>query len=365
MWRFQNPVEIISGHGALNTLQELVKGRAYSIVTYSNDIFSQYSAEVIDALGHSPVSIIDGVVENPHFENLTELCYELGQQTQATEVFIALGGGSVMDTTKVLAASCGDFALVEKFLKSQIEPEQLSFKEIIAIPTTAGTGSEVTHWGTVWDPKNDAKYSLSDERLYPRAAIVHAPFTAKLPLPITVSTGLDALSHALESLWNKNRNPVSAMFAVNASKAIIEILPQLVQEPTNLALRTKMQEAALMAGLAFSNTKTSIAHNMSYAVTLEKGIAHGIACSFTLPAIIRAVDHDDVELIEYIKDIFGSSIELAGQKMEQFLMSLDVAISPRDYGYSDEKWQELVSKAALGQRGQNFSGCVETLLSKF
>lgn len=365
MWCFKNPVEIVSGHEALNSLNELVSGRAYSVVTYSNDIFSNYTREVIDAVGHHPVSIIDGVVENPHFVNLRGLCKQLSEQGEETEVFVALGGGSVMDTAKVLAASGGDFENVESLLKGRVDAQHLSIKEIIAVPTTAGTGSEVTHWGTVWDPENDAKYSLSDTRLYPSAAIVHAPFTSQLPVSITVSTALDALSHALESLWNKNRNPISAMFAVTASRAIIETLPLLVQDPTSLVLRTKIQEAALMAGLAFSNTKTSIAHNMSYAVTLDKGVAHGIACSFTLPAIIAAVDRNDHELIANIRTIFNSNIEQASEKLAAFLNDLGVAVSPKAYGYTRDEWQALVKEAALGQRGQNFSGNVEELISQF
>lgn len=365
MWRFKNPVEIVSGHEALNSLKELVGSRAYSIVTYSNDIFSSYTREVIEAVGHQPVSVIDGVVENPHFSNLRDLCQQLGNQSEQTQVFVALGGGSVMDTAKVLAASDGDFETVEAFLKGKVDEQNLSIKEIIAVPTTAGTGSEVTHWGTVWDPENDAKYSLSDTRLYPSAAIVHAPFTSQLPVSITISTALDALSHALESLWNKNRNPISAMFAVTASRSIIETLPLLVQDPTSLALRTKIQEAALMAGLAFSNTKTSIAHNMSYAVTLDKGVAHGIACSFTLPAIIAAVDRNDHELIGYITTIFNSNIEQASQQMTAFLKALDVEVSPNAYGYTHDEWRALVRDAAQGQRGQNFSGNVEQLISQF
>ncbi|CDT09158.1 phosphonoacetaldehyde reductase [Vibrio coralliirubri] len=365
MWNFQNPVEIISGNDALNSLRNRINERSYSIVTYDNDVFKEYTQEVIQAIGHQPNQIIDGVVENPHFDNLTQLCKQLGKQETKTEVFVALGGGSVMDTTKVLAASSGDFNNIADYLTGQIDADALTYQEIIAIPTTAGTGSEVTHWGTIWDPENDAKYSLADQRLYPTAAIVHAPFTAKLPVSITVSTGLDALSHALESLWNKNRNPISAVFAVTASKAIIAILPELVKQPTNLTLRTKMQEASLMAGLAFSNTKTSIAHNMSYAVTLDKGTPHGIACSFTLPTIIRSIDTSDLELIHYLESIFNSNIEQAANQMEQFLEALNIETDPISYGYSKQQWHQLVEQASQGQRGKNFSGNIKQLIANF
>lgn len=365
MWCFQNPVEIISGDGSLDSLITLIGDKPYAVVTYTGELFSQYTSMVVNAVGTQPVCIIDGVVENPHFQNLTALCSQLASYQVQPEIIIALGGGSVMDTAKVLAASNGCFSDVERLLKNEISADELRYTPIVALPTTAGTGSEVTCWATVWDPKNNTKYSLSDPRLYPVAAIVHAPFTAQLPVSITVSTGLDALSHALESLWNKNQNPISAAFAVTAAKIIIQVLPQLTKTPEDLALRTTMQEAALMAGLAFSNTKTSIAHNMSYAVTLDKGVPHGIACSFTLPSIINAVDPSDTRLVAYIEAIFGQPLSQAARKMTQLLHELDVATEPTAYGYSKEEWQAVVETASQGQRGKNFSGDIQRLITQF
>ena len=98
------------------------------------------------------------------------------------------------------------------------------------------------------------------------------------PLGLTISTGLDALSHSMESIWNINANPVSASHAIQASKLVLENLPLLSKDLRNIELRSNIARACVHAGLAFSNTKTAIAHNLSYPVTLNYGIQHGIAC---------------------------------------------------------------------------------------
>ena len=125
---------------------------------------------------------------------------------------------------------------------------------------------------------------------------------------LTRATGLDALSHALESIWNKNANPVSARHAVFAAQSILRDLPRLLDNPADLTLRSSMAEAALTSGLAFSNTKTAIAHNLSYPVTLRYGVAHGIACSFTLPAILASVSSLGGFREDALNAIFGDDL---------------------------------------------------------
>ena len=141
----------------------------------------------------------------------------------------------------------------------------------------------------MWDTQSGKKYSLSRPNLYPRHALVDPKLMVGKPRQLTISTGLDALSHALESLWNVNANPISAHHAVVAAREILAVLPQLVNDLQNLELRSRMAAAALSAGLAFSNTRTAIAHSISYPVTLHHDVAHGIACSFTLPMVLRSV----------------------------------------------------------------------------
>jgi len=158
---------------------------------------------------------------------------------------------------------------------------------VVAVPTTAGTGAEVTPFATVWDSENKKKYSVSGEMVYPAHALLDPKLTLSLPRNETLYTGLDTISHALESLWNKNRTPVSEALALKALTLANEALPAVLNQPGSLHFREIMQQAAMLAGLAISRTRTAIAHAISYPLTMRFGIPHGLACSFALPKIIE------------------------------------------------------------------------------
>ena len=182
------------------------------------------------------------------------------------------------------------------------------------------------------------------------------------PRQLTISTGLDALSHALESLWNVNANPISAHHAVVAAREILSVLPQLVQDLKNVELRSRMAAAALSAGLAFSNTRTAIAHSISYPVTLHHGVVHGIACSFTLPMILRSVSRVGGLTGSGLTQIFGDDLEAGAARLETFLSDLDVSTDFKSYGVAPDAWAGLILDAFDGERGQNFIGTRQAML---
>jgi phosphonate metabolism-associated iron-containing alcohol dehydrogenase len=277
-------------------------------------------------------------------------------------VIIALGGGSVIDSAKVFAAAGGDFGNVKTFLESQKGAEHLSAIPIIAVPTTAGTGSEVTCWGTVWDEANGKKYSLARPNLYPTHAVVDPRLMLGKPLLLTISTGLDALSHALESLWNVNNNPVSANHAVVAARSALDVLPRLVKDLGNIELRERMAMAALFAGLAFSNTKTAIAHSLSYPITLRHGVQHGIACSFSLPMVLRSVDGVGGICEDSLKQIFGPDLARGADDLEDFLGRLGISSNPASYKIDRREWRLLIEDSLQGERGRNFLGSGDRLI---
>jgi phosphonate metabolism-associated iron-containing alcohol dehydrogenase len=276
-------------------------------------------------------------------------------------VIVALGGGSAMDTAKVVAASDGDFARVRTYVETGKGAEKLGRTPIIAVPTTAGTGSEVTCWATVWDTANKKKYSLSRPELYPEVAILDPEVTLGIPRALTVSTGLDALSHALESLWNTNANPVSANNAVFAAQEVLECLPPLAKDLHNLELRSRLMRASLFAGLAFSNTKTALAHSMSYHFTLHHGVPHGIACSFSLPLVMRsAIGRGDL-CDGALKRIFGHDLDAGVKRLEDLLDGLGVSRRPGDHGVDGKIWLSVIDDAFDGERGRNFIGSREAM----
>jgi len=362
MWHYRNPVAIDFGPGAFEGLGAAVAGRAYALVTYADAEPFDSLVRRAAALAGPPACVIRKVPPNPDFVSLTEACRAFAAAPRAAAVIVAIGGGSVMDAAKVLAAAAGDFARVRRQLEAGGAKADLSPLPIIAVPTTAGTGSEVTSWAAVWDMEARRKYSLAHDSLYPERALVDPLLTLGAPRGVTVASGLDALSHALESLWNVNANPVSASIAVAAARGVIETLPALAANLGDPALREAMMRAATLAGLAFSNTKTALAHSLSYHFTLHHGVAHGIACSFSLPLVMRSAIGCDPACDAALKAIFGPDLAAGADRLADFLAGLGVSTRAEDHGIAFGDWRRLVVDALAGERGKNFIGRREALL---
>ncbi len=358
MWSYRNPVEIGFGVGRFARLPELIAGRPYALVTYGEPVFAAL-AERLAGLAGAPAVTLDQVAPNPDFAGLPDCCRRLGEAGEAPRVIVALGGGSVIDTAKALAAAGGDFGRVRRYLETGSGVEDLLALPIIAVPTTAGTGSEVTCWATLWHAAAGRKYSLSRPGLYPEHAVVDPELLLGLPRDLTVSTGLDALSHALESLWNVNANPVSRGLAVAAAREMLAALPLLVADLADLELRARVARAALLAGLAFSNTKTALAHSLSYPVTLRYGVPHGIACSFSLPMVMRGAIGADRACDQALREIFGPDLEAGAERLAELLTGLGVSPDPVDHGVDAAAWRAIVEDAFAGERGKNYIGAPE------
>jgi len=355
MWAYSNPVRIEFGTGAVGKLGGLIGMRRWVLVTYDMPLFRELAAGIRADAGR-PVVTVDNIVANPDVKDLAQSCGIYGQASPKPEVIVALGGGSIIDAAKVIAASQGDFSRVMSSLTGGRALDGSTFTPIIAVPSTAGTGSEVTSWATVWDQASGNKYSLAHRALYPETAIVDPALALGAPRGLTLATGLDALSHALESIWNVSANPISTNFAVAAAREIMEVLPKLVENLTDTGLRERQARAALMAGMAFSNTKTALAHNISYDITLRAGTSHGIACSFSLPTVMRWSLGHRREVDANLRRIFGDDLAAGATRLAAFLEGLGVSTDPASYGLSAADWRALVVKASQGERGRNFIG---------
>jgi alcohol dehydrogenase len=360
-WKYGNPVQIEFGVDSFDKLPELIGGRQYAMVTYGEPFFDELAQRLEKAAGVASLTIRD-VAPNPDYQLLSEQTKRFAKLRSQPDVIIALGGGSVIDSAKVFAAAYGDFERVKTFLETQKGAERLSATSIIAVPTTAGTGSEVTCWGTVWDEVNGKKYSLARPDLYPSHAVVDPRLMLGKPLLLTISTGLDALSHSLESLWNVNGNPISANHAIFAARNILNVLPKLVGDLGSIELRGQMAMAALFAGLAFSNTKTAIAHSLSYPITLRHGVQHGIACSFSLPMVLRSVQGAGGLCEDSLRQIFGPDLRRGADNLEEFLATLGISCNPAAYHIERKEWRELIEDSLQGERGRNFLGSHDRLL---
>lgn len=360
-WQYQNPVAIHFGAGCLDDLPRLVAGRRATLVTFPEAAALGCTARLQHLLGGSLADIIDRTQPNPDVDGLAELYRQFWSRPDRSELLVAIGGGSVLDTAKALMVGTADGsfeALVDLLATGKsFTPHRV--KTLIAIPTTAGTGSEVTPWATIWDRAAGKKYSLHLRQTWAEAALIDPTLTLSLPAAPTLAAGLDALSHALESIWNVNANPVSDAHAVAAARAVLTTLPALMANLADLELRRRMSLAALQAGLAFSNTKTALAHSISYDMTLKHGLPHGIACSFTLPMVLGRALGANAERDAVLSRIFDGALADAPARLTAFLESLGVSTRFASYGVSDAESARMVEGALHGVRGKNFIGLSE------
>jgi len=208
---------------------------------------------------------------------------------------VGIGGGSVLDTAKTVAALVrSDIALGDALVqKAALDPAPL-----IAIPTTAGTGSEVTPFATVWDDEAKFKYSIGGAKLFPAAAIVDPDLTGSMPHAVAAGTGLDALTHALESCWSVNATEESIREGLAAIALLAEHLPAAVRNPRDTRRRARVAEASLRAGMSIAKAQTTIAHAISYPLTIRYGVHHGHAVSLSVGALARfnaAISDEDCQ----------------------------------------------------------------------
>jgi phosphonate metabolism-associated iron-containing alcohol dehydrogenase len=332
-WKFWNPVRILFGLNRLGDLPSLVVEDRVLLLTTQGCSRRGLTAAITDLLPDKTLSIRDHLAPNPEIDSIQHLTASLDDER--VDVIVALGGGSVMDTAKALSVSLPGklegFSLRAHFATGTPLPSCAPLK-VIAIPTTAGTGSEVTPFATIWDTKAGEKYSLNSERLFPHTALLDPILTATLPRRQTIISGLDALSHAFESLWNRNASPLTAVWARHAIDLTFKALPRLLATPEDLVWRARMLEASLLGGLAISQTKTALAHSISYHLTARRGVPHGLACSFTLPALLEFNRlADDGSLLALSQQLGCASAAALGERLDRLYRQLGVSQLLQDY----------------------------------
>lgn len=360
-WQYHNPVKVTFGAGSLASLSRIASARKAVLITFPEAGALGLIDRVRSQLGTALAGVIDATQANPDVAHLTYLYAQFWRKYAECDAVIGLGGGSTLDTAKTLMIGTASGTIEEMLTAlaagSAVVPAR--FKPLIAIPTTAGTGSEVTPFATIWDaaPGRQKKYSLQLAQTWAEAAIVDPVLTLSLPPAVTLHSALDALSHSLEAVWNVNANPVSDVLAVDAAREVLSALPALMRTPSDLMLRTRIARAALTAGLAFSNTRTALAHSISYEMTLKHGLPHGLACSFTLPMVFaRAIGRNPARDAVLARIFSDCPLADAPSHLETFLKQLGVGTDFGSYGVRPDDARRMVSSALGGARGRNFIG---------
>jgi alcohol dehydrogenase len=287
-WTHHEPVRIRFRPGCLDDLPAHLPPEPILLVTTPGMTKRGITHRAQSLLEGRDVITRDTVDPNPSIASIEAARESLTEHE--IKGIVAIGGGSVLDTAKSLAlllAPPNRNIPLDDHLVQGRPLRQESPLPLVAIPTTAGTGSEVTPFATVWDTQRKKKHSLTTAHMHPTTALLDPELTLGLPRNVALPSGLDALSHALESVWNHNATPITRLYATRALRLILENLPRVIQPDASLSERTHMLEGSLLAGLAIATTRTALAHSISYPLTAHHGLAHGYACSFTLPALLR------------------------------------------------------------------------------
>jgi len=279
------PTEITFGHGAIAELKNIA-GRKKRILLITGRTFLKktgWLSKIQGLLKSRKIEIFDGVYENPDIA-LIEAGIKAAKSFKP-DLIIGIGGGSVLDSAKAIALLAGNKGSVISFLdkKAKIVKRGIS---VAAVPTTAGSSSEITPYSVITVKERGIKITLAHEYLYPSFAVIDPDILSSLSKGQIANSGIDALCHSIESYWNVNNNPVSDMFALESIRLIFRSLKSFFRSPSSKKAAFDMAAASMFAGLAFSNTRTTACHSISYPLTTVFGIPHGQACAATLPGVL-------------------------------------------------------------------------------
>ncbi len=354
-WSFFNPVALRFGAECWRGAGRDVAEKKLLLLTSAGLVRRGTAARVRAGWGGAAeIVVCDRVTPNPEITALESLARDL--RPAGFDRVIALGGGSVVDSAKVLAVLLADHAAdLGKILRDGAPVPAGAALPVDAVPTIAGTGSEVTPFATVWDTGTRKKHSLSSPRVFPRVAYLDPELTAGVPPDLAVATGLDALSQALESIWNVWANPITLDLATRGVRLALAALPTLVasQRP-DAASRGELLFASLLAGLAISHTRTALGHSISYPLTAHYGLPHGLACGFTLPAVLDFnAAADDGRIARAAVAVGCGSIAGLRRSLVAVLHAVGTDDLLRRHGIDGEKLTRLVPEMIYPGRADN------------
>ena len=343
------PRTIRIGGGVLDELPEVLAAAGLERPLIVTDAWMQ-SSGLLDRVEHllaaagMTVRSFTGVVPDPTVASIEEACVFLAGG--AHDCVIGLGGGSPIDSAKMVAVK-RDRSVGELKAPHQEDAPGLP---IIAIPTTAGTGSEATRVTVITDAETDEKMLCAGLAYLPTIALVDFELTLSKPLRLTADTGIDSLVHAVEAYVSKRANPFADTMALSAMRLIWPNLPRACADPQDRAAREALMLGALQAGIAFSNSSVALVHGMSRPIGAHFHVSHGLSNAMLMPAVTqwsapaalpryavcaRAMGlADDVEADQ-------SAVARLVEALHQINAELSVP-SPRDYGIDPQRWAELI-----------------------
>lgn len=341
-FRYLVSTEVVFGEGILDSLGTQCAGLGSKALVVTGKHSAKRSGALNRVLTQLPgAHLFDGVDENPvtsDCERGAEVCRE-----QGCDVVVAIGGGSPIDVAKAIAILAVNPGPCAAYFGS----EQYSTKPlpIVAIPTTAGAGSETTPYSVIVDEATQTKNTIHGRALFPVLALLDPALTASMPKMVTINTGLDALSQGLEGMVARNATSMGDVLALETCRIVREWLPKVVQNPNAIDARAQMLYAAMLSGCVIAQSGTTLVHGMGYAYTMECGVAHGLANALLLTPLMEFNARHSPAKLAALCTAMGYPTrpdpESAGRNIGAILHELlgELGVSPaaRDAGVAEDK----------------------------
>ncbi|MDO5713159.1 MAG: iron-containing alcohol dehydrogenase [Tissierellia bacterium] len=357
---FHVPTKIHYGSGVIQEIKEYHLKSLCVIADpflLENQIF-QNGLDIIEKEGIS-YEIFSDIIPDAPLEKIVEGVARL--EENGHEAILAIGGGSALDTAK----SIGFFHDIIYSQKGKVM--------VFAVPTTSGTGSEVSSYVVIKDSKEGIKYPLRDERLIPDVALLDTDFVMTMPKQITIDTGFDTLTHALEALVSNKSNKFSDVFAKEAIKNVVEFLPKVVEKNTRRN-REKLHIAACMAGISFDQSGLGINHSLAHIIGARFGIPHGRANAILLPYVMKynfehMEDKKYLEVADYF-EVEGFSKDIIFKNMIKHLIkmrnTLGIPNSLEKAGVNEKEFMNMLDEisAIAFQDGCTLTNPVEVTIEE-
>ncbi|MBW1809055.1 MAG: iron-containing alcohol dehydrogenase [Deltaproteobacteria bacterium] len=351
---FAHTHKVMYGANTINDLGSALNEMGLSKAVVVTDSFLAEKTDLLErakkTLGPRFAGAFTGVIPDPTAASIDEgAAYAKSVNADA---LVSLGGGSAIDSAKGMAVVLteGGKVLDHEGYHALARP----LTPHIAIPTTAGTGSEMTMVLVVKDPERGQKTFIGSYFLHPNLAILDPTLTVGLPAKLTAATGMDALSHAIEGLFSTLGNPMSDACATEAIRLIAKYLPGCIEKPDDLVARGQMLIASAMAGSAFSNAMASLNHAMAHTVGAKFGIHHGTANAMFLANTMRFFSDVSADRLAIAAQAMGISTsglsdaqaaEKAADRVEQLVKEIGLTDRLSDYGVSEENLAEIADMA--------------------
>jgi alcohol dehydrogenase class IV len=354
-YQFKTPSVIVNGPGAAKEVGSFAKGLGKKALIVTDVALEKIGLlnDIKNSLEMAGISfaIYDKVVTEPTMD-FAEEGLKIFKEVQA-EFLIAVGGGSPIDAAKGIAALATNPGKMSDFAGANKIPRPGA--PLIAIPTTAGTGSEVSQFTIITDTSRDVKMLIASLNIMPRVALVDPLMTLTMPQKITAATGLDALTHAIEAFVSVKAQPITDTLALQAIRFIAGNIRQAWSNGDNIEARTNMMIGALQAGMAFSNSSVALVHGMARPIGAYFHVPHGVSNAALLPTVIEFSIPGNPKRYAEIAEAMGEITEglsvldaayLAADAVEGLNVDLKVP-TLRELGVEEKKFNSIVEQMAV------------------